>query len=143
MSERIDQLKEEEKAALEAQTMATAGNVATVEESAVEREEQRGWILGLVLIGLGVLFLLNNFFNITLIDNWWALFILIPAGAKLNRAWSRYQSAGRWTADARGSLVGGLLISAIAFIFLFNLSFGLFWPVLLIILGVGLLLKVV
>lgn len=140
MSERIDQLKEEEKAALEAQTMA-AGNVATVEESAVEREEHRGWILGLVLIGLGMLFLLNNFFNITLIDNWWALFILIPAGANLNRAWSRYQAAGRWTADARGSLVGGLLISAIAFIFLFNLSFGLFWPVLLIILGVGLLLK--
>ncbi|HSM56989.1 MAG TPA: hypothetical protein VK879_12630, partial [Candidatus Sulfomarinibacteraceae bacterium] len=69
MSERIDQLKEEEKVKLEGQTVAGAGNVATVEEDTAEREGNHGWILGLVLIGLGVLFLLNNFFNIRLIDN--------------------------------------------------------------------------
>lgn len=99
------------------------------------------WIPGLVLIGLGVIFLLNNFFDIQLINNWWALFILIPAVVNLNNAWTRYREAGHWTEAAIGSLTGGLLIAAVAMIFLFELSWGMFWPVLLIILGLGILIR--
>jgi hypothetical protein len=36
---------------------------------------------------------------------------------------------------------GGLLIGAVAFIFLFGLSFGNWWPLFLIIVGFGALLK--
>ncbi len=123
----IDELKEEEKQA----------NAA---EESPEREDH-SWIPGVALILLGVIFLFDNAFGVELIDNWWALFILIPAVANLNRAWQRYRRAGRWTSSARSALTGGLLIGAVALIFLFDLSWSLFWPVLLIILGAGILLR--
>ena len=108
------------------------------------KQGERGnssWIPGLVLMGLGLIFLLNNFFDIELVDNWWALFILIPAVVNLNNAWRRYREAGRWTEAATGSLTGGLLIGTVAMIFLLELSWSMFWPVLLIILGLGILLR--
>lgn len=106
-----------------------------------EARSRGSWIPGLVLVGLGIIFLLNNFLDIQLINNWWALFILIPAIVNLNNAWTRYRQAGRWTESAIGSLTGGTLILAVALIFLFELSWGMFWPVLLIILGIGILLR--
>ena len=111
------------------------------EQSKREHGPGSGWIPGLVLIGLGLFFLLNNVFDIELIDNWWALFILIPAVASLNNAWHRYREAGRWTESASSSLTGGLLIGAVAMIFLFDLNWGAFWPVILIVLGLGILLR--
>lgn len=99
------------------------------------------WIPGLILIGLGLVFLLNNFFDIDFFDNWWALFILIPAVANLNNAWRQYREAGRWNDAAIGSLTGGILIGFVALIFLFELSWSMFWPILLIILGAGILLR--
>ena len=40
---------------------------------------------GLFLIGLGTFFLINNFTDFQL-DNWWALFILIPAVSNFSEA---------------------------------------------------------
>ena len=111
------------------------------EQEKVWRGSVSGWIPGLVLITIGLLFLLNNFFDVGLIENWWALFILIPALVKLNEAWRRYKLAGHWTGAAGSALTGALIVGAVAMIFLFELSWGLFWPVLLIIFGVGILLK--
>lgn len=111
------------------------------EQGKGEHESDSNWIPGLVLIGLGLFFLLNNFVNIRLFENWWALFILIPAFSNLNSAWKRYRAAGAWTESAVSALTGGLLIGAVAMIFLFNLSFGTFWPVLLIILGFSILVR--
>lgn len=126
MSEEIHELKEEEKA---------------FDEENNDRWSSSAWLPGLILIGLGLIFLLNNVFDVELINNWWALFILIPAISNLNRAWNRYRQAGEWTDSARSALIGGLLIGTVAFIFLFNLSWSLFWPVLLIIIGAGILLR--
>ncbi len=111
------------------------------EQGKVEAGSRSGWIAGLVLIALGVIFLINNFFHIELIANWWALFILIPAVVNLNNAWRRYREAGHWTESAIGSLTGGLLIGAVAMIFLLELNWSIFWPVLLIILGLGILIR--
>lgn len=116
-------------------------NLKQDEQSNGEHESDSSWIPGLVLIGLGLFFLLNNFVNVRLFDNWWAIFILIPAVANLRTAWQRYREAGAWTESAVSALTGGLLIGAVAMIFLFNLSFGTFWPVLLIILGFGILVR--
>jgi hypothetical protein len=124
----IDELKEQEKTQYE-------------EAPAQAEEGSRAWIPGLILIFLGIIFLADNYFSFEVFDNWWALFILIPAVTNLSRAWRRYQQAGSWTSDARGSLVGGLILTLVAFIFLFELSWGLFWPVILIIIGAGLLLR--
>ncbi len=100
------------------------------------------WITGLILILLGVLFLLRNTgINIPL-DNWWALFILIPAVGALSTAWRIYQNAGnQLTAPARGSLFVGLILLMITAMFLFNISWTLFGPVILILAGIGILIN--
>ncbi|SRR5690606_18182359 len=122
MSEHIHELKEEEK-------------------QATQGRGRDGWIAGIVLIVVGTLFLFSNVFDMRLINNWWAIFILIPAFIKLNCAWQEYRQAGTWTDGARRALVGGALIGAVALIFLLGLSWGTFWPVLLVIFGLGILLR--
>lgn len=91
---------------------------------------------GLVLIGIGTIFLLGNFTNIY-INNWWALFILIPAFGNLCGAWMNLQRNGRFTHRGRKSLIGGLFLTVVASVFLFNLDWGVVWPVFLIIGGIG------
>lgn len=114
-----------------------------------ERREMRGgaspWLGGVILIVLGLIFLAQNL-HIATFTNWWAIFILIPAVGAFNTAWRRYQAAGgRLTSDATGSLIGGLVLTVVALAFLFNLGLnaGLFWPLLLIIGGLALLLQAV
>jgi hypothetical protein len=112
-----------------------------------ERRAARGgrsggaWIGGAILIALGIIFLLQNLGAATL-ENWWALFILIPAVGAFGNAWRSYQAAGgHLTASARGSLIGGFALTMVAAIFLFNLSWGLLGPLLIILVGIGLLLN--
>lgn len=98
------------------------------------------WIPGLVFIALGVFFLLRNYTDFEL-DNWWALFILIPAFGALGNFWRTYRSKGRMSSEAAGSLVGALLLGTVAAIFLLGLSWSMMWPVFLIIVGFGALLS--
>ena len=114
-------------------------------ERRMEYRQARGmggaWIGGAVLILLGMIFLLQNM-GVMFIANWWALFILIPAVGAFGRAWNVYRfNGGRLTPAARSSLIGGLALTMIAAVFLLNLDFGIAWPILLILLGVGLLLN--
>jgi hypothetical protein len=97
-----------------------------------------GWIGGAVLILLGVVFLLQNM-GIPFPANWWALFILIPAFWAFVAAWESYRNNGRLTRGGAGSLAGGGLLTSLALVFLLNLNVGLFWPVLLIVGGLVLL----
>ena len=116
-------------------------------ERRAERRAARGgvspWLGGAILIALGLIFLAQNF-HIATFQNWWAIFILIPAVGAFNTAWRRYQAAGgRLASDALSALVGGLILTIVALAFLFNLGLNasLFWPVLLIIGGAALLLR--
>jgi hypothetical protein len=97
-----------------------------------------GWIGGAFLVLLGILLLLQNL-GFPFLTNWWALFILIPAFWSYTAAWEMYQDQGRLTRSAAGSLTAAILMTALTFIFLLNLAFGIFWPVLLIVGGVALL----
>lgn len=111
------------------------------EERRAARRTYGGWVGGAVLIALGLIFLLQNT-GLLVLHNWWALFILIPAMGSFGTAYGLYRNAGdRLTYSARGSLIGGIVLTMVACAFLFNLNFGLFWPVLLILAGVGLLLN--
>jgi cell wall-active antibiotic response 4TMS protein YvqF len=103
--------------------------------------ERSGWILGLILIALGGVFLLQNAGLPVLVGNWWALFILIPAIAAFAAAWSLYQQNGHVTPPIIGLITGGLVPLTVALIFLFNIDFGSAWPVLLVVLGAGMLLR--
>jgi hypothetical protein len=100
-----------------------------------------GWIGGVILLVLGGVLLLQNF-GITTAFNWWALFILLPAVGAFGAAWTAYRQTGRLGAAARGSLIGGIILSMVAVAFLFNLNWALVGPALLILAGFGILLNV-
>jgi hypothetical protein len=106
------------------------------------RHTSEAWIGGIVLIGLGVIFLLHNAGALHL-QNWWALFILLPALGSFGSAYTEYRVSGRFNTKARGSLVAGLVFTAIACVFLFNLDFSLLLPIILIVAGVGMLFNTV
>lgn len=95
----------------------------------IEKDDSSSeWVWGLVLIGIGV-FLLTRPLGWALFQNWWALFILVPAGMRIVGAFR----GGRANMQA---LIGGLFMATIGVIFLFGLSWSLFWPVILILLGI-------
>lgn len=97
------------------------------------------WVPGIVLIILGSLFLLTNLTGYRL-DNWWALFILIPAANNLSAAYARYRLAGSVDRHTRSHLFWGLFFVLLSSAFLFNFDFGLFWPAFIILAGLGMLL---
>lgn len=99
--------------------------------------ENAAWIGGGLLILLGFIFLAENF-GFPLPDNWWAVFVLIPAVIAFNTAWTIYRRNNRQvTAAARGALVSGLILTALALALFFDFDFGKYWPVILIALGVA------
>lgn len=94
------------------------------------------WLGGLILIAIGVIFLLGNVVDIR-INNWWALFILIPVVAAWGNAWRLTQAAGHVTVEARQAFAGALFPLYVALIFLFNWDWGQVWPGFLIIAGIN------
>lgn len=135
MSEELKEIKDEEKEKLAS------------EELDQERQElpdgdhdqrNNGWVAGLIIIGLGLVFLVSNLTGFVL-NNWWALFILIPGIMSFVNGWNSYREDGRWSKRARGGLIGGLIISLVAVIFLFNLDWSKVWPLFLILGGLAVL----
>jgi uncharacterized membrane protein len=99
------------------------------------------WITGLIMILLGVAFLLRTTgtFDFPL-NNWWALFILIPAIGAFDTALRIYRNSNnQLTAPAGGSLIVGLVLTFVTASFLFNLNWDIFGPVILILAGIGIL----
>jgi hypothetical protein len=123
------------------------------EERLERREERRRrragrhgrwWLWGLILIALGVIFLLESLgVNLSYLSRWWALFILIPAVGALGAAWNEYTNNDhRFTRVVRGSLSIGLGLVFVTAILFFNLPGAIFWPILLILAGLGILVSV-
>ncbi len=109
---------------------------------AVRYGSSGGWIVGILLIALGAIFMMQNAGIFPDFDNWWALFLLIPAVATFASAWSAYQRDGRqWTAAAVTPLVGSLLFLSLAGMLFFDVSLGIFWPLLLIVGGLLILAR--
>jgi hypothetical protein len=96
------------------------------------------WVVGAILILLGIIFMLQNFTLFSL-NNWWALFILIPAIGSFERARREYRESGHMNTIARNSAAWGVLLTLVTAVFLFNLSWSLFLPLILIVIGLILL----
>ena len=112
-----------------------------VRERTVKTGNSGAWVWGLFLIALGVIFLLENT-GIFRMDNWWALFIMLPAIGSFRSAYEVYKSSGnRLTGAARGPLLGGVILTTISMIFLFGLDFGAMWPLLLVLAGAAMLVN--
>ncbi|MEP7287248.1 MAG: hypothetical protein ABI947_15950 [Chloroflexota bacterium] len=93
-------------------------------------------IAALSLIGLGVIFLLQQFGLFSLTGNWWAIFILIPALGLLYNGYTTYRNGGGWSMEAQGQLTGGAAMLLVAGIFIFGLDWGKVWPLFLILGGI-------
>ena len=106
------------------------------------RRSGSSWVFGAILILLGIFIMLENLTSFKL-ENWWALFILIPAVGAFGNAWRAYQNDGRLSGAARASLISGIILTMVTAVFLLNLNWTILGPVLLILAGVGILLNVV
>lgn len=108
-----------------------------------ERREARwgqggAWVGGLILIILGVLFLLQNY-GFPVPRNWWAIFLLLPAAGALGTAWNLYQREGGLTPAIISTALGGVVLAVLGISFLAGFDWGRLWPLILIVLGIGLL----
>ena len=99
------------------------------------------WVGGAILITVGIFLLFQNLTSFSL-ENWWALLILIPAAGACASCWRIYQSGKRLSAPARASLIGGILLTMMAAIFLFDLNWTVVGPIVIIPAGLGLLINV-
>ena len=103
------------------------------------RENRSSWVGGAVLIALGFIFLMQNY-GFYRLDNWWALFILIPAFSALGAAWTIYRNnGGHFSPAMTGSLVTGVLLTLLTIAFLLGRGFDMIWPVFLILGGLSIL----
>jgi hypothetical protein len=74
--------------------------------------------------------------------NWGALFILIPAFGAFDRAWRFYRNGdNQFTSQVRGALLVGLVLTFVTVMVLFELNWTFFGPLLLILVGVGILVN--
>lgn len=110
------------------------------------RRRQERWggapIGAIILLIVGVVLLAQNFGLVTLPENWWAFFLLIPAAGSLVAAVRHYRDAdNEITGDVIGSLISTAIFTTLWATFFFEFGWGLFWPVLLIAIGLGLLAR--
>jgi hypothetical protein len=98
-----------------------------------------GWMAGLLLIAIGVLFMLYQYGILTDWTNWWALFILLPGLGVFSAAVGAYRrNGGQWTGEVIGLLFASLFFLGMTIAFFFDFSVTWIWPLFLI--GAGLLL---
>jgi peptidoglycan/LPS O-acetylase OafA/YrhL len=101
--------------------------------------------LGAILVLLGVAFLMQNMgtFSVPL-KNWGALFILIPAFGSFDRAWRFYRNGDdQFRSQARGALLVGIILTVVTTMILFELNWTYYGPLLIILVGVGILVNAV
>jgi hypothetical protein len=117
-------------------------------EARQERREARraarsggGWLVGGMLILVGLILFGQNL-GILAFENWWALFILIPAVAGFATAARMVEVAeGHFTRGARTQVIIGLVLTAVTAALLFELDWTLAGPGLLILSGIALVIN--
>jgi hypothetical protein len=115
-----------------------------IEERPARRRGLRGGSIwtAIILITLGVIFFLQNIGALGERFNWWALFILIPAFGAFATAWAGFERGGRrFNAIVRINLGGGAILLTVAFMFLFNANWAVWWPLMLIVPGLSMLIQ--
>ena len=98
---------------------------------------------GLILVVLGAVMLLQNLgYDLPVLRNWWALFILFPIVSAVRRAqWAYQRSGARITGAVAGPLVGAAALTLVMLSLLFGLSWSLMLPIALILFGLGALVS--
>lgn len=89
---------------------------------------------GLIVLGVGVVFLARNF-GLDLPDHWWALFIVVPAAFMLVTAARFYRIDSRLSPRVSSLAMTGTLMLAVGIALFVGVNWAMFWPVLVIIVG--------
>ncbi len=98
------------------------------------------WIVGVILILLGAAFLLQQAGFDIFVGNWWTIFIYLLAVGSFYNMWRAYRASGSFGGQATASLTWGLVLAAVATIFLLDLAWSVWWPSILIVCGAGILI---
>lgn len=104
------------------------------------RRGRGGLWAGVVLIFMGAVFMLQQLGIVGQGFNWWAIFVLIPAFGALSAAWALYRRSERFDAGVRSSLGSGLITLTVALMLLFDFDWGVWWPLMLIVPALAMLL---
>jgi fatty acid desaturase len=119
-----------------------------VSKSIYQRERKKMYTtiwIGMIFIFGGAAVLLNQLNILPFGLNWWALFILFPSFGTLTSAYNRYRST-------KDLFEMGVMIPALVGLFMLLLSVSLlvgdaidlnlrvYWPIILIVLGLGLII---
>ena len=112
----------------------------TEEKTNANKRKDDGMTSGLILIAVGIIFLVMQYGGFH-INNWWALFILIPVFVSWNRAIRTSIEAGEITEESVQAIAGSLFLLFVASIFLFNMDWGRVWPGFIIIAGINALVR--
>ena len=100
--------------------------------------------LGLIFVFGGIALVLNQLDLLPFELNWWALFIMLPAAGFLSGAYNRFRAHGSlFSMDVAFSALIGLFLTALSFSLLvgaaWNLNWSLFWPLILVLIGLGMI----
>ncbi|MCP4425251.1 MAG: hypothetical protein GY803_12215 [Chloroflexi bacterium] len=95
---------------------------------------------GAALLFIGLLFAAINLGGIGRLENWWGLFILLPAVLFLGLGWNARSGDGRFPFLARVSFGSGLIVFTVAAMFLLDLNWGRWWPLMITVPGMSLIL---
>ncbi len=106
-----------------------------MEQPAEEKRRNTSLLPGFAIILLGLIFLLSNLDIISIGHTWWALFFLIPISFLLTDMLQRNNGRYRW-----GSLIGLITCTTLMVIFLFDMDWGIIWPIFIVIGGLSVLL---
>lgn len=115
-------------------------NQQTNEETPGKKTEVP-WIFGIILTLVGAILLMKNTGVLPHIENWWVLFILIPASAGYSAAFKELRNTGTMQQKTRSGLIFSVLLTVVAAIFLFQLDIRIFGPMLLILFGLSIFLN--
>ncbi len=103
-------------------------------ERRANRKPRDRYALGLLLVVVGGILLLRDSFGVAF-QNWWVVFLLIPAAAFLYRAYQAYQASGTFDREVSRQVIPGVVLLLVSAVFLFGLSWNVMGPLLLIFLG--------
>ena len=100
--------------------------------------------LGLIFVFGGIALILNQLNILPFELNWWALFIMLPAAGMLNGAYNRFRSHGNaFSMDVAFTALIGFFLVALSFSLLvdasWNINWSLFWPAIIILIGLGMI----
>ncbi len=93
---------------------------------------------GATLLFIGLMFIAANLLDIGRLENWWGLFILLPGLLFVVMGWRGRADNGRFPFVARFSVGSGLVVLTVAILFLLNLNWGTWWPLMIVMPGVAL-----